>query len=86
MTELAIADVARADQLAAAIFAGDDPRIKALIAEARATEGSLERVALAIGVHLASIASQFYDSDAQRILDMRAQASMKLAAEAEELE
>lgn len=81
MSPLTIHDVSRADQMAAALYAGDNRRVHQLIAEARAI-GNVETMCLALGVALTQIASEFYDTDAQTILDLKAQESMRLAEEA----
>jgi hypothetical protein len=77
-SQLTIHDVSRADQMAAALHAGDNRRVHQLIAEARAI-GSVETMCLALGTALAHIASEFYQEDAQLILDMEAAESMAMA-------
>lgn len=63
-------DVADAAQLIAAISAGDDSWVP--IINADRVDERLTELCLAVAAQAASIASEYFDTDVQQMLDMRA--------------
>lgn len=73
---------ARADQMVAAMAAGDHRRAIELL-DSHIGAQELQLALIALGWQLVQTSREFYDTDCQVILDQRALESMRRAAEAE---